>query len=172
MKITMNILLKAILAPFILCAIGASIGAPNANVIENTTQEPIGSNGSLNESQYLAYSNYALTGLEEDSAFSSAILTKYAEKNITDNEALALTMAVYNVITHAKDMLSSFSPPKKYEEYHKNILSLMTCSQNYLWNMGRFYETHKVDYVRQARNSYNLSIIYHDKIIEQKVLNK
>ncbi|MDF0593685.1 hypothetical protein P0O24_08820 [Methanotrichaceae archaeon M04Ac] len=106
----------------------------------------------------------------EDLGYSSDILDEFVKKNITNRDAVMVTMAILVLASRTKDAASRIDPPDDYVKYHFYVQRSLDYLEEYLWNMGKFYETGNNAYAILARDAFNLSVYYYERSIEEFAL--
>lgn len=122
-----------------------------------------------NESQYIDLSNALWSNYNEDLSYSSAILDKYVNNNITRQEAMEAITSVIVLNSEIADSITKLTPPEKYISYNENAVKSFTDFQAYLFNLAKFYQTGNDAYALEARDRFNESIEYHDRAIESQM---
>ncbi len=128
-------------------------------------------NSAVNESTYVNMSNQAWKSYAEDLRYSTKILNDFAHKNITSDQALASTMGLYLLTYQSSSQMSRVVPPEKFANFHNNTVRSMYNLQYFLWNMGKFYETNRTEYIIVAQDYFNVTTSYREKALEDQVLN-
>lgn len=116
-----------------------------------------------NESVYNELLKRAWIQFSEDLNQSSHILDEFVKKNITNDDAIEATAAIYILASHTKEVVENYPSPKKYSSYQNDTISGLETLREYLWNMAKFYETDRIYYAIQARESFNRSLYYYEQ---------
>jgi hypothetical protein len=120
-------------------------------------------NESYNSSYYYRSLKSALDQYEEDHLVTTRTLNDYVSKNISAGEALVNTTSILMLNSMTLENMRKLNPPENYSNYQSDVINALTEFQYYLWNLAKFYETRKVDYVLEARKRYNISRSYYTK---------
>jgi flagellar hook-basal body complex protein FliE len=94
---------------------------------------------------------------------SSFILDQFIRKKISRRDAMVASTALYVLNSHSIDSINLTKPTKKYVTYFNFTIHALENLRDYLWNMGKFYETSKTDYAITARINFNDSMYYYEK---------
>jgi hypothetical protein len=125
----------SIIVVFCLCLIGLSLQ-------DNAMTGNLKSNEEL---EYINISNSIWTHYQEDLYYSSFVLDRYTNGNITAEDAFTATVSAFEVCTQTSSFLQEISPPMKYQYLH-NLTALAVLSlQTYLWNLAKYYETTSIE---------------------------
>lgn len=80
------------------------------------------------------------------------------------------TTSILALASRTKDAASRIDPPDDYIKYHFYVQRSLDYLEEYLWNMGKFYETSNNAYAIRAREAFNLSVYYYETSIEEFAL--
>jgi hypothetical protein len=136
-------------------------------VIENNTKIPTQTE---NESQYLNLTNALWGYYNEDLSYSSEVLNKYVQANITRQEALEAITSAIVLNSKVADTIVELNPPEKYKSYNGNTVRAFESFRAYLFNLAKFYQTGNNAYAMEARILFNETVEYHDKAIESQIV--
>lgn len=114
--------------------------------------------------------NEARRDYNENVIYSASILDRFVRGNLTNENAMTATSAVFLLTSRTVDKVEKISPTDKYANYHEYTLNALTNLEDYLWLMMKYFQTNNRDYARQASDSFNMSVYYYDKGIEELVL--
>ena len=106
----------------------------------------------------------------EDILYSSSILDEFVEGKITNREAMITTTSIIVLTSRTIEIVNKMNPPAKYVKYHDYTANALEQLEEYLWCMSKFYETGGRNYILDASTSYNNSIYYYEKAIEESML--
>jgi hypothetical protein len=76
---------------------------------------------------------------------------------------MVASTSLYVLTSHTLNSINQTQPPKKYATYFNFTIRALENLEEYLWNMGKFYETSKTDYAITARMNFNTSMYYYEK---------
>ncbi|NYT01366.1 MAG: hypothetical protein GKC10_01200 [Methanosarcinales archaeon] len=93
----------------------------------------------------------------EDFVYASGILDRYVKGNITAERALTATSSVYLLNSRTLFELQDMEPPEKYANYYDLTLQTLTTFQDYLWSLGKYFETTDTKYAALSSNYYNMT---------------
>lgn len=120
-----------------------------------------------NSSYYIELINAINDQYSEDLGYSSDILDEFVKGNITNREALVATISISTLTSQTKSAFDQIEPPEEYVMYHFYMQTALEYLNEYFWNMAKFYETESNQYAIRARETFNLSIFYYEKSIEE-----
>jgi len=126
--------------------------------------------GRQNGSHYIEELTDIRVQYNEDLGYSSDILDEFVKKNMTNRDAMMATTSILVLASRTKDAASRIDPPDDYVKYHFYVQRSLDYLEEYLWNMGKFYETGNNAYAIRAREGFNLSIFYYERSIEEFAL--
>jgi hypothetical protein len=107
----------------------------------------------------------------QDFSYGSQILDKFAKNNITSNEALYATASILALTSKTIDDLNKVQPPKNLVAYHNNTLQSFIYLKEFLWDLSKYYETKDKKYAIDAKESLNKTSDYHERSIEEALIN-
>ena len=161
---------KLIVMSLLLSIIGA-IGLSEAsdakligNVSKETNSETL-QKASHNDTDafYKDLLKLTLSQFNDDLNQSSLILDEFIRKNISSRDAMVASTSLYVLTSHSLSSINQTQPPKKYVTYFNFTIRALENLEEYLWNMGKFYETSKTGYAITARMNFNTSMYYYEK---------
>jgi hypothetical protein len=76
---------------------------------------------------------------------------------------MAASTSLYLLTSHSLNSFNRTQPPKEYANYSNFAIRALKNLDDYLWNMGKFYETSKIGYAITARMNFNASMYYYEK---------
>jgi|GEM_PF-3239332 len=127
--------------------------------------DPVGN--SLNDSQFLKLMDRVWMEYTEDFVYTSGILDRYVHGNITAERAMTATMSIYLLNSKTMSALQGIEPEEKYANYYDITVQTLTTFQDYLWSLGKYYETTDPKYAALSSDSYNLTSSYAQKGLEE-----
>jgi len=170
-------MLCRILITVLLLVLGISNVLSAVQVPQGLNASQQGGNGTVlnvipveNESIYRELSKTIWIQYKEDLHYSSSILDEFMGKKITSREAMIATTSTIVLTSRTIETVSKMNPPDKYVRYHNYTINALEHLDNYLWYMSKFYETGEYNYILEAGTSFNSSIYYYEKGIEESML--
>lgn len=115
----------------------------------------------MNESSYKIFLNMVQGMYREDFNYSGGILENYVNKTISNRDAMEATTSTFILTSHGIALLEANRPPAIYENTYNNTLLGMKYLGAFLWNMAKFYETNRSQYLVQARSNLNDSVSFY-----------
>jgi hypothetical protein len=134
----MNSQVLYVLALTAVCAIGIASGQSGVN---NDTERTLLLQG---WNQYMENLNY-----------SSDMVDLFMKKNITNEEAMHLDASLMTLNAYTISAYETIQPSDDREKFHGFALEAMNHFQDYLFNMGKFFETNDGTYLLVARDYFN-----------------
>jgi len=114
-------------------------------------------------SSYQNVSNLIWRQYNEDFTYSSYILDEFVKNNISNQEAMINTVAVFTLTSELVVAVNLITPPEDYLDYHHYTLQSLINLKGYFWNLAKFYETGDTQYAIQSRERFNTSVDYRKK---------
>ena len=124
----------------------------------------------VTEGNYSQISRAAWFDYANDLDYSSQVLNEYANKNLSQSEAIQSIMAIYSLAGRTESNLARAVPPKKYVKYQNYTFNAVENFRLYLWNLGKFVETSYASYGITAQTCLNQSLDYRQKADDESVL--
>jgi flagellar hook-basal body complex protein FliE len=167
----MNLMIRKLLVMSLLMSTIGAIGlseASGAKLIGNSSKETNvealqKASQNMTDASYKDLLQQSLGQFNDDLNQSSFILDEYIRKNISRRDAMVASTSLYVLTSHSLDSINQTQPPKKYATYFNFTIHALENLKDYLWNMGKFYETSKTDYAITARINFNDSMYYYEK---------
>jgi hypothetical protein len=128
----------------------------NVEALQKTSQN-------MTDAYYKDLLQQLLGQFNDDLNQSSFILDEYIRKNISRRDAMVASTSLYVLTSHSLDSINQTQPSKKYATYFNFTIQALENLKDYLWNMGKFYETSKTEYAITARINFNDSMYYYEK---------
>ena len=167
----MNLMIRKVLVMSLLMSMIGAIGLSEASgvkLIGNSSNELKAealqkASQNVTDAPYKDLLQQALGQFRDDLNQSSFILDEFIRKNISRRDAMVASTSLYVLTSHSLDSINQTQPPKKYATYFNFTIQALENLRDYLWNMGKFYETSKTDYALDARIKFNDSMYYYEK---------
>jgi len=161
----------------LLLVLGISNVLSAVQVAQELNESQQGGNGTVlnvisveNESIYQELSKTVWIQYNEDVLYSSSILDKFMDGELTNREAMVTTASTIVLTSQTIETVNKMNPPAKYVKYHNYTANALEQLEKHLWCMSKFYETGKRNYILEAGTSFNSSIYYYEKAIEESML--
>lgn len=167
----MNLMIRKLLVMSLLMSMIGAIGSSEASDARLTGNNSLETNvgpvqkASQNvvDASYKELLQQTLSQFNDDLNQSSLILDEFIRKNISKRDAMVASASLYVLTSHSLDSINQTQPPKKYTTNFDFTIRALENLKDYLWNMGKFYETSKTDYAINARINFNDSMYYYEK---------
>jgi len=127
-------------------------------------------NSTMNESDYLNFSNSVWRLYRDDLNYSSSILDDYSKKNLSAREAMTSTISLFQLNYQTTNIASRIVPPAKFKEYHNYLVQSIIMFRSYLIGMSKYYETNDAAFAANAKVYFDKSIEYNEKAVEAKMM--
>jgi len=105
-----------------------------------------------------------------DLNYSSQVLNEYANKNLSESEAIQSIMSTYSLAGRTEANMAKIEPPTKFSKYNNYTYDAVEYFRMYLWNLAKLLETRYPEYGIEARTDFNKSMEYRQKAIDESVL--
>jgi len=104
-----------------------------------------------------------LSQFNDDLNESSFILDEFHKKEYFEQRCNGCKYVIVCTNFPYLEFYQSDTTTKKYATYFNFTIRALENLEEYLWNMGKFYETSKTDYAITARMNFNTSMYYYEK---------
>jgi len=167
----MNSMIRKLLVMSLLISTIGAIGLSEASgvkLISNSSKETNiktlqKASKNMTDASFKDILQQTLGQFNDDLNQSSFVLDEFIRKNISRRDAMVSTTSLYVLTSHSLDSINKTQPSKKYATYFNFTIHALENLRDYLWNMGKFYETSKTDYAITARINFNDSMYYYEK---------
>jgi hypothetical protein len=167
----MNLMIRKLLVMSLLLSTIGAIGLSEASSVKQIGNGSKGTNvealqkasQNVTDALYLDLLKLTLSQFNDDLNESSFILDEFIRKNISSKDAMVASTSLYVLTSHSLNSINQTQPPKKYATYFNFTIRALENLEEYLWNMGKFYETSKTGYAITARMNFNTSMYYYEK---------
>jgi hypothetical protein len=159
--LVISLLLSLIIAAGLSDASGLKQNLNRSNETNHEASQKVSLN--TTDAFYRDLLTQTLSQYNDDLNQSSIILDEFIKKNISNRDAMVASTSLYALSYHSLNSINQTQPPKKYANNFNSTIRAIENLEEYLWNMGKFYETSKTSYAITARLNFNASMHYYEK---------
>ena len=167
----MNLMIRKLLVMFLLLSTIGALGLSEASSVkqigngskETNVEALQKASQNVTDAPYIDLLKLTLRQFNDDLNQSSLILDEFIKKNISSRDAMIASTSLYVLTSHSLNSINQTQPPKKYATNFNFTIRALENLEEYLWNMGKFYETGKIGYAITARINFNTSMNYYEK---------